>query len=218
MCVNTRLAPSAAGVSILVVEDAPDILDVFTTLLRLEGADAVGAAHGVDALAFFRRRRFDVAVVDLGLPDIPGEALRDPRVGSGRERDLQQAVRLGPRAPLSQCAQDRRGGLRLPERAERESSATAGSRSTALPPLVAVSSIDQVRASIRSRFETRWNMNGLASFVSSLRQRAVTLFHRNDQIKADSAERRERWNQTISEFRKPLEPRKGSEKTNLPES
>jgi len=30
------------GVSILVIEDAPDVLSVFTTLLRLEGADAVG--------------------------------------------------------------------------------------------------------------------------------------------------------------------------------
>ena len=63
------------GVSILVVEDAPDVLDVFTTLLRLEGADAVGAANGVDALAVARGHRFDVVVVDLGLPDIPGEVL-----------------------------------------------------------------------------------------------------------------------------------------------
>jgi DNA-binding response OmpR family regulator len=63
------------GVSILVVEDAPDVLDVFTTLLRLEGADAVGAASGVDALAVARGHRFDVVVVDLGLPDIPGEVL-----------------------------------------------------------------------------------------------------------------------------------------------
>jgi DNA-binding response OmpR family regulator len=63
------------GVSILVVEDAPDVLDVFTTLLRLEGADAVGAANGVDALAVARTHCFDVAVIDLGLPDIPGEVL-----------------------------------------------------------------------------------------------------------------------------------------------
>lgn len=63
------------GVSILVVEDAPDVLDVFTTLLRLEGADALGAANGVDALAVAREHRFDVVVVDLGLPDIPGEVL-----------------------------------------------------------------------------------------------------------------------------------------------
>ena len=63
------------GVSILVVEDAPDVLSVFTTLLRLEGADAVGAANGVDALEVAREHRFDVVVVDLGLPDIPGEVL-----------------------------------------------------------------------------------------------------------------------------------------------
>jgi DNA-binding response OmpR family regulator len=63
------------GVSILVIEDSPDVRDVFTMLLRLEGADAVGAANGIDALAACRRRRFDVALVDLGLPDIPGEVL-----------------------------------------------------------------------------------------------------------------------------------------------
>jgi len=70
-----RSSVGLQGVSILVVEDAPDVLDVFTTLLRLEGADAVGAANGVDALAVARRHRFEVAVIDLGLPDIPGEML-----------------------------------------------------------------------------------------------------------------------------------------------
>jgi two-component system CheB/CheR fusion protein len=63
------------GVSILVIEDSPDVRDVFTMLLRLEGADAVGAANGIEALAACRGRRFDVALVDLGLPDIPGEVL-----------------------------------------------------------------------------------------------------------------------------------------------
>jgi len=73
------------GVSILVVEDAPDVLDVFTTLLRLEGAHAVGTANGVDALAASRRHHFDVAIVDLGLPDIPGEVLiRAVKAATGR--------------------------------------------------------------------------------------------------------------------------------------
>jgi CheY-like chemotaxis protein len=63
------------GVRILVVEDAPDVLSVLTTLLRLEGADTVGTATGIDALAVSRRQRFDVVMVDLGLPDIPGEVL-----------------------------------------------------------------------------------------------------------------------------------------------
>ena len=48
-------------------------------------------------------------------------------------------------------------------------------------------------------------MKALFSYVSSLRQRAVALFHRNDQLKADADERRERWNQLIAEHQKPLE-------------
>ena len=51
------------GVQILVIEDAPDVLDVLTMLLRFEGADVTraGGGHG---------RHFDVVVSDLGLPDI----------------------------------------------------------------------------------------------------------------------------------------------------
>jgi hypothetical protein len=48
-------------------------------------------------------------------------------------------------------------------------------------------------------------MKALFSYASSFRQRAVALFHRNDQLKADSNERRERWNQVIAEHRNPLE-------------
>lgn len=73
------------GVHILVVEDAPDVLDVLTTLLRLEGADVVGAANGLDALAVYRRHRFDVVVVDLGLPDIPGDVLIRAFVAAARQ-------------------------------------------------------------------------------------------------------------------------------------
>ena len=49
-------------------------------------------------------------------------------------------------------------------------------------------------------------LQALFSRVSFFRQRAVALFHRTDQLKADSAERRERWNQVIAEHQKPLEP------------
>jgi len=48
-------------------------------------------------------------------------------------------------------------------------------------------------------------MKALFSYVSSFRQRAVARFHRNDQLKADADERRERWNQVIAEHQKPLE-------------
>ena len=47
-------------------------------------------------------------------------------------------------------------------------------------------------------------IQALFSRVSFFR-RAVALFHRTDQLKADSDERRERWNQVIAEHKKPLE-------------
>ena len=45
-------------------------------------------------------------------------------------------------------------------------------------------------------------IQALFSRVSLFRQRARALFHRTDQLKADSAERRERWNQVIAEHKK----------------
>jgi hypothetical protein len=55
-------------------------------------------------------------------------------------------------------------------------------------------------------------MKSLSSYVSALRQRAVALFHRPEQL-ADSDARRRGWNQVIAEHQKPLEPPKDSGKT-----
>jgi hypothetical protein len=53
-------------------------------------------------------------------------------------------------------------------------------------------------------------LKALLSRVPFFRQRATTLSRHNDQIKADSADRRERWNQVIAEHQKPLEQPKGA--------
>ena len=68
-------AAALHGIHVLVVEDSPSVLDVLTTLLREEGADAVGVANGRDALSALRAHDFDVIMSDLGLPDIPGDVL-----------------------------------------------------------------------------------------------------------------------------------------------
>jgi hypothetical protein len=47
-------------------------------------------------------------------------------------------------------------------------------------------------------------MRSLLSYVSSFRQRALALFHRTDPVSSEAVERRERWNQTIAEHKKPL--------------
>jgi CheY-like chemotaxis protein len=89
---------SSAGLRILVVEDAPDVLDVLTRLLRLEGADVVGVASGREALTAFRSRHFDVVVSDLGLPDIPGDVLIRALIAAAR-RPIKVVVITGESEP-----------------------------------------------------------------------------------------------------------------------
>jgi two-component system CheB/CheR fusion protein len=64
-----------SGTRILIVEDAADIREVFTVLLRAEGADVIAAGTGREAAEWAGRREFDVILSDLGLPDIPGDVL-----------------------------------------------------------------------------------------------------------------------------------------------
>lgn len=61
-------------------------------------------------------------------------------------------------------------------------------------------------------------MKSLSSYVSSVRQRAAALFHRTDQLKTDSAERRRAWDRVIAEHQKPLDAPRDSGKTTLTES
>jgi two-component system CheB/CheR fusion protein len=74
------------GSRILVVEDAPDIREVFTLLLRGEGALVEAAANGRDALELGSRTDFDVVLSDLGLPDIPGDVLIRQLIAQSRGR------------------------------------------------------------------------------------------------------------------------------------
>src|SRR5438034_9931245 len=71
----TRIPMGLRGVRTLVIEDAQDIREVFTLLLRAEGADVASAANRRDATDLFAAQRFDVVLSDLGLPDIPGDVL-----------------------------------------------------------------------------------------------------------------------------------------------
>src|SRR5437870_8599272 len=80
------------GMRILVVEDAPDIRDVFTVLLRAEGADVVAAGTGREAADAASDRRFDVVLSDLGLPDIPGDVLIRQIMASSKGRTRVVAI------------------------------------------------------------------------------------------------------------------------------
>ena len=57
---------------ILLVDDEVSIQRTVAPLLRSRGYDVDVAATGTDALAAWRRRRPDLVVLDLGLPDLDG--------------------------------------------------------------------------------------------------------------------------------------------------
>jgi two-component system KDP operon response regulator KdpE len=57
---------------ILVVDDEPQILRALQINIKARGDEVFAAATGVEALALAARHRPDIAIVDLGLPDIPG--------------------------------------------------------------------------------------------------------------------------------------------------
>jgi len=71
---------------ILLVEDEAAIADTVVYALQADGHDVVHCLTGGEALRQSRRSRFDLAVLDVGLPDINGFALcRELRHG----RELQ---------------------------------------------------------------------------------------------------------------------------------
>ena len=77
---------SLQGRRILLVEDAPDIREVFTVLLRVEGAEVVATGSGREAAELANHGDFDVVLSDLGLPDMPGDVLIRQIVTSARRR------------------------------------------------------------------------------------------------------------------------------------
>jgi two-component system CheB/CheR fusion protein len=75
-----------SGMRILVVEDAADIREVFTVLLRAEGAHVVAVSSGREATEAAAQQPFDVILSDLGLPDVPGDVLIRQLLASSRNQ------------------------------------------------------------------------------------------------------------------------------------
>jgi DNA-binding response OmpR family regulator len=62
----------ADAVTVLVVDDEPQIAEIASDYLRLAGFDVIVAGDGVRALEAVRGRRPDLVVLDLGLPRLDG--------------------------------------------------------------------------------------------------------------------------------------------------
>lgn len=59
--------------SILIVDDEEKIRDVISSYLVKEGYNVVEAGTGIEALSFIESTAIDLVILDLMLPDIPGE-------------------------------------------------------------------------------------------------------------------------------------------------
>jgi two-component system, OmpR family, catabolic regulation response regulator CreB len=57
---------------ILVIEDEPSIAETTTYALNTDGFETVWASTGQHAIDILQQQRFDLAVLDVGLPDING--------------------------------------------------------------------------------------------------------------------------------------------------
>jgi DNA-binding response OmpR family regulator len=68
---------------ILLVEDDRDVRDMVAAALGSLGWEAEGVATGEEALATFGRASYDLVILDLGLPGVPGiDVLRQVRARS----------------------------------------------------------------------------------------------------------------------------------------
>jgi CheY-like chemotaxis protein len=58
--------------TILVVEDDADVRDIFQRCLERAGFDVLTAAHGKEALAFFRKGGIGLVLTDILMPELDG--------------------------------------------------------------------------------------------------------------------------------------------------
>ena len=112
--------PSAnlKGLRILAVDDMIDLLEPFSALLRLEGAEVDMASSGQQALEMLENNSYDLLISDLGMPYMDGyELIRKIRKrpdwrnlkaialsGYGRQVDTVRALQSGFNAHLSKPA------------------------------------------------------------------------------------------------------------------
>jgi CheY-like chemotaxis protein len=116
--VRTPVASDGRGVSVLVVDDNVDAADSLREMLAMGGYRAASAYTGQAALDLIASDKPDVALLDIGLPDIDGyEVCRRIRArtrahqpalvaltGWGQDRDKERATAAGFNAHLTKPA------------------------------------------------------------------------------------------------------------------
>jgi two-component system OmpR family response regulator len=81
--VHALSRPGGGPLRALVVDDEPDLADILTSMLRIEGWEARAAYTGAEAVNLAREFAPDAVVLDVVLPDLDGfEVLRRLRAAS----------------------------------------------------------------------------------------------------------------------------------------
>ncbi len=70
-------AHDEAVARVLIVDDSPDVVMMTTMILVAYGHEADGARSGAEAVERARAERYDVAVIDIAMPDMSGLELVD---------------------------------------------------------------------------------------------------------------------------------------------
>ncbi|MGQ9681303.1 MAG: ATP-binding protein [Anaerolineae bacterium] len=85
---------AGSGKRILLVDDEPDVLQLFTRMLssELEGYHVVQASSGRRAMSLMRRRRPDLVVIDLAMPDMDGLQVLQEKSRDDAIRDIPAVV------------------------------------------------------------------------------------------------------------------------------
>lgn len=95
-----RMASALKGVSVLVVEDDPDALDILCLGLGAVGATVQSAASAEAALVMLQRWQPDVVLSDIQLPGVDGFAFLELLRANPRLRTIPAAALTGVREPL----------------------------------------------------------------------------------------------------------------------
>jgi DNA-binding NtrC family response regulator len=80
-------------IHLLIVDDEVNFLETIAKRLRLKGFDVATASNGKDALKVAKKGKFDVAILDLKMPDMDGTEVLE--VLKGRHKHLEAVMLTG---------------------------------------------------------------------------------------------------------------------------
>jgi DNA-binding response OmpR family regulator len=84
---------------VLIVEDDVGLRQLFRYALSIAGFDVHEAGDGLEALQAIDRDGFDAVILDLGLPVLSGDAVREEIAAQAHTRDIPVIVVTGQPGP-----------------------------------------------------------------------------------------------------------------------